>query len=157
MLLIYVVASLICASPCSSASSTRHGWAQTSTSPGVRPAVSSGPRAESSARARETRKGVAAFISVKMQGRKTASGQLYDGRALVAAHPTYPMGTVLRVTSRENGRAVDVTVVDRSASGAKRPIVDVSRAAAEQLDFVRSGTVAVTTEVITWGSDGPRK
>ena len=83
-----------------------------------------------------------------LEGRKTASGRIYDGRELVAAHPTYPMGTVLRVTNLANGRSVEVTVVDRSARGPKRPIVDLSRAAAERLDMIEEGVIKVTTEVI---------
>lgn len=90
-------------------------------------------------------------MSDRLEGRKTASGQPYDSRALVAAHPTYPMGTVLRVRNQENGRSVEVEVIDRSAAGANRPIIDLSRTAAERLDFIRSGTVTVTTEVIEWG------
>lgn len=91
---------------------------------------------------------MATFIASKFEGRKTASGEPFDGRRLVAAHPSYPMGTRLRVTNQENGRTVEVTVIDRSASGAGRPIVDLSRAAAEQLGFVERGTVTVTTEII---------
>ena len=96
----------------------------------------------------ETRTGTATFIANRLNGRKTASGEVYDGTRLIAAHPTYPMGTRLRVTNEENGRTVEVTVVDRSAGGAGRPIVDLSRAAAERLGFVDSGTAKVTTEVI---------
>lgn len=91
---------------------------------------------------------MATYIAPRLDGRRTASGEPYDSRRLVAAHPTYPMGTRLRVTSRENGRTVEVTVIDRSASGPNRPIVDLSRAAAEQLGFIDRGTVKVTTEVI---------
>lgn len=72
---------------------------------------------------------------------------------LVAAHPTYAMGTVLRVSNPENGRVVEVKVIDRSASGADRPIIDLSRAAAERLDFIKAGTIKVTTEVLEWGPD----
>jgi rare lipoprotein A len=99
----------------------------------------------------EKRTGAATFIADALKGRKTASGKPYDPAALVAAHPTYPIGTVLRVTNPANGRTVDVTVIDRSASGSDRPIVDVSRAAAERLNFVREGKVKVTTEVLSWG------
>jgi rare lipoprotein A len=99
---------------------------------------------------------LASFIGAKLQGQKTASGELYDGAKLVAAHPSYPMGTVVRVTNQDNGRVVQVKVIDRSAAGRDRPIIDVSRTAAERLDFVRQGTVKVTTEVIEWGTAQPR-
>ena len=101
---------------------------------------------------KETRTGRASFIAEELNGHKTGSGEMYDGRQLVAAHPTYPFGTILRVTNKENGRVVDVKVIDRSAPGARRPIIDLSRAAAERLDFISRGTVTVTTEVLEWGS-----
>ena len=64
------------------------------------------------------------------------------------------MGTVVRVTNQDNGRVVQVKVIDRRG-GRGGPIIDLSRTAAERLDFVRQGTVKVTTEVIEWGT-GPR-
>lgn len=91
---------------------------------------------------------MASFMADRLEGRTTASGKAYDKEAMVAAHPTYPMGTVLRVTNQENGRSVEVTIIDRSARGANRPIVDLSRAAAERLDFIKDGVIKVTTEVI---------
>jgi rare lipoprotein A len=114
-------------------------------------------QAAASRRDKETRTGLASFIAARFQGRKTASGELYDGAQLVAAHPSYPMGTVVRVTNQENGRVVQVKVTDRSAAGRDRPIIDLSRAAAERLEFVRQGTVKVTTEVVEWGAEQPGK
>jgi rare lipoprotein A len=105
--------------------------------------------AEQAAPLKQKRTGAASYMAKALEGRKTASGRIYDGRELVAAHPTYPMGTVLRVTNLANGRSVEVTVVDRSARGPKRPIVDLSRAAAERLDMIEEGVVKVTTEVIS--------
>jgi rare lipoprotein A len=96
----------------------------------------------------QKRTGLASYMAKTLEGRKMASGQIYDGRQLVAAHPTYPMGTLLRVTNLTNGRSVEVIVVDRSARGPKRPIVDLSRAAAERLEMIEAGVVKVTTEVI---------
>ena len=105
---------------------------------------------------KEVRTGPATFIADRFNGRKTASGETYDGSRLVAAHASYPLGTVVRVTNPDNGRAVDVKVIDRSAVGAKRPIIDLSRAAAEQLDIVKRGTAPVTVEVLEWGPKGTR-
>ena len=101
----------------------------------------------------ETQTGRASFIASSLNGRKTASGEPYDGRKLVAAHPVYPLGTILRVTNDENGRVVEVTVVDRTGPPAARRyrMIDLSRAAAERLDFVTQGTARVTTEVLQWG------
>jgi rare lipoprotein A len=115
------------------------------------------PRAAAQKPRSSVRTGRATFMSDKLEGRRTASGTIYDGRQLVAAHPTYPLGTRVRVTSHENGRTVEVTIVDRSAAGARRPIIDLSRRAAERLDFVRRGTVQVTVEVIEWGPRPSKK
>jgi rare lipoprotein A (peptidoglycan hydrolase) len=99
---------------------------------------------------KETRTGRATYIARRFEGRKTASGEIYNGNDLVAAHPVYPMGTRVRVTNLENARAVEVTIIDRSARGKGRnhPIIDLSRAAAERLDFIRRGKTNVTVEVI---------
>jgi rare lipoprotein A len=67
------------------------------------------------------------------------------------------MGTVVRVTNKENGRVVQVKVIDRSAAGRGGPIIHVSRSAAERLDFWRQGTVKVTIEVMQWGTEQPGK
>jgi rare lipoprotein A (peptidoglycan hydrolase) len=101
----------------------------------------------------QVRTGRASFIADSLDGRTTASGARYDKRSLVAAHPTYPLGTILRVTNTENGRVVDVKVIDRTASPAARRhrMIDLSRAAAERLDFVSRGTARVRTEVLEWG------
>lgn len=113
------------------------------------PGVPTGP----TGRSHETRRGRASFIADSLDGRRTASGAPYDKHSLVAAHPSYPLGTVLRVTNLENGRVVDVTIVDRTASPAARRhrMIDLSRAAAERLGFISRGTARVTTEVLQWG------
>lgn len=112
-------------------------------------AVASAPRAL------ETQQGAASFISEEFQGKKTASGEIYDASRLVAAHPTYPLGTLVRVTDVESGRTIEVRVIDRSSSGkeAGGPVIDLSRAAAEQLGITaKEGQARVKAEVIEWGS-----
>ena len=164
----YVLFTLIATlSACSSqsppsvqASASREAQPPAARQPRVsNPAPSAGtPEQQKAAsrRAKETRIGLASFIAARLQGRKTASGEPYDGAKLVAAHPSYPMGTLVRVTNQDNGRVVQVKVIDRSA-GRDRLIIDVSRTAAERLDFVRQGTAKVTTEVIEWGTAQPEK
>jgi rare lipoprotein A len=76
--------------------------------------------------------------------------------SLIAAHPSYPFGTVLRVTNVRNGRAVEVRVVDRGPARGPRAegvIIDVSYRAAQTLNFVRSGRTRVRVEVLRWGTD----
>ena len=90
--------------------------------------------------------GLASFYGRGFHGRRTASGLPFDAGALVAAHPVYPFGTVVRVTNISNGKSVDVRIVDRGpARGPRRAgvIIDVSRSAAEVLDFVRDGRTRV--------------
>jgi rare lipoprotein A len=81
---------------------------------------------------------------------------------MLAAHRTYPFGTILRVTNLANDRSVIVTVVDRgphgaSAAIARRLIVDVSRKAAAELDFMRQGMTPVRIDVLAWGADARRR
>src|SRR5262245_43737511 len=90
--------------------------------------------------------GVANFYSDKFQGRKTASGEVYDKNALTASHKKLPYGTKVKVTNVENGKSVVVTVNDRMAAK-NAAVIDVSRRAAEELGFVSSGRAKVTLEV----------
>lgn len=107
----------------------------------------------------ETQTGAAAFISEELQGQKTASGETYDQNQLVAAHASYPMGTVVRVTNPENNRTVEVRVIDRiaPAKSADQPLIDLSRTAAQQLGFTQKGIAKVRTEVITQGSEATKQ
>lgn len=105
----------------------------------------------------ETQTGSAAFISGELQGQKTASGETYDENQLVAAHASYPLGTVVRVTNSENERTVEVRIIDRiaPAKSSDQPIIDLSRSAAQQLGFTQDGIAKVRTEVITLGKESP--
>ena len=80
-------------------------------------------------------------------GRKTASGKAYDKNKLTAAHKTLPFGTVVRVTNKKNGKTVDVEITDR---GPFRPgrIIDLSVAAAKELDMMKAGVVPVIISVL---------
>ena len=93
---------------------------------------------------------MASFISGEFQGKQTASGETYDQSQMVAAHRSYPMGTIVRVTNLENQRTAEVRIIDRGATGVggEGGIIDLSRAAAERLGFVGEGTARVRTEVI---------
>jgi rare lipoprotein A len=91
--------------------------------------------------------GMASFYGADYHGRRTASGEIFDADALTAAHRTLPFGTMVRVTNLANGMVVVVRVNDRGPFVAGR-IIDVSRAAASRLDFVRQGTARVRLEVL---------
>lgn len=86
--------------------------------------------------------GIAAFYADRFEGRRTASGERYDGRKLTCAHRTHPFGALLEVTDLETGRSVRVRVNDRGPFNEGR-VVDLSRAAAEALGILRRGTARV--------------
>jgi rare lipoprotein A len=107
-----------------------------------------------STRILQTREGLASYYGKEFHGKVTASGARFDMNAMVAAHPSYPFGTRLRVTNLANGRSVTVRVVDRGPAPEQRAdglIIDVSRRAAEVLGFIQRGRTRVRLEVLAWG------
>jgi rare lipoprotein A len=99
--------------------------------------------------------GLASYYGKEFDGRTTASGVRFDMRAMVAAHPTYPFGTLVRVTNLKTGRSVRVRIVDRGPAPGPRAegvIIDLSMQAADALDFVRDGRTRVRIDVLRWGS-----
>lgn len=99
-------------------------------------------------------KGTATFYHNKFHGRRTASGEAYSKHAFTAAHRTFPFGTWVRVINERNGRSVVVRVNDRGPWTRKR-VIDLSRAAAEEIGMVKSGLAAVSLEVVGWGKRTP--
>lgn len=91
--------------------------------------------------------GVASYVGKPYEGHPTASGPVFDGHALIAAHRTLPFGTRVRVTNLANDREVVVTIVDRGPYRKGR-VIDVSRRAARELGFERAGTTRVRLEVL---------
>lgn len=91
--------------------------------------------------------GVASYYADKFHGRKTASGEIFDQNKFTAAHRTYPFGTIVRVTNKANGKSVQVRINDRGPF-VKGRIIDLSLAAAQAIDMVRSGTANVTVSVV---------
>jgi len=92
--------------------------------------------------------GEATYYSDKLTGRKTASGERYDPGALTAAHRTLRFGTQVRVVRVDTGRAVIVRITDRGPFGKPSRIIDLSKAAARELDMLRAGVVRVRVEVL---------
>ena len=112
------------------------------------------PTPPAGVRVLETREGLASFYGEAFQGRTTASGRPFDMNEMVAAHPRYAFGTLLRVTNLTNGQSINVRVQDRGPARRAQSegvIIDVSRGAAEALGFVRQGRVRVRLEVLEWG------
>lgn len=88
------------------------------------------------------REGIASWYGPDFHGRQTASGEVYDQAGLTAAHPTLPLNSLVQVTNLENGREAILRVNDRGPFVDDR-LIDVSRGAAEALDFAASGTARV--------------
>jgi rare lipoprotein A len=85
--------------------------------------------------------GLASFYG----GGRTASGEITGRASLTAAHRTLPFGTLVLVTNIHNGKTTIVRITDRGPYRRGR-IIDVSRAAARELDMIGSGTTLVSIE-----------
>ncbi|HSE88292.1 MAG TPA: septal ring lytic transglycosylase RlpA family protein [Candidatus Binatia bacterium] len=104
-------------------------------------------RTTSKRAAKHALNGIASWYGPGFHGKKTASGEIYDQNKLTAAHKTVPLGTKARVTNLENGSTVEVEINDRGPFVEGR-IIDLSRAAARALGFVKLGTAPVQVELI---------
>ena len=82
-----------------------------------------------------------------MNGRKAAGGDSLDGDTLTAAHALYPFGSIIRVTNTANNRAVELRVIDRISTSSNK-LVSVSHAAAEQLEFIKTGSAQVKVQLV---------
>jgi rare lipoprotein A len=95
--------------------------------------------------------GHASYYAARFDGRQTASGERYDPRALTAAHRSLPFGSVVRVSRVEAGGAlgpsVDVRIHDRGPF-VKGRIIDLSAAAAHELDMLADGIARVRVWVL---------
>jgi rare lipoprotein A len=92
--------------------------------------------------------GTASWYGIPFNGRRAANGEIFDMNSLVAAHRTLPFGSILRVTNLNNGRDVQVRVIDRGPFVGDR-ILDLARAAAVSLDMIGTGTARVRIELLS--------
>lgn len=88
-------------------------------------------------------KGRASYYGNKFHGRMMSSGLRYHRDSMFCAHRSYPFGTLLKVTNLKNNKSVVVKVMDRGPYGHGR-IIDLSYAAAKEIDMLRAGVVAVS-------------
>jgi rare lipoprotein A len=91
--------------------------------------------------------GAASYYSNEFAGRRTASGEAFNPKALTAAHRTAAFGSRIRVTNLGNGKQVTVRVNDRGP-WTKGRIIDLSYAAAQKLGMHRSGTARVRLNLV---------
>ncbi|XXS02328.1 septal ring lytic transglycosylase RlpA family protein [Sorangium sp. So ce426] len=110
--------------------------------------------ARSAAKGTPIQHGRATYYADKFTGRRTASGERYNPRALTAAHRTLPFGAVVDVVRRD-GRRVRVRINDRGPFKRGR-IIDLSRKAAERIGLIQDGVTQVTLELIWKPARRPR-
>ena len=100
--------------------------------------------------------GIASWYGGVFNGRKTASGEIFDMYAMTACHPTLPFGSIVRVVNRSNHRSVVVRITDRGDLVEEGRIIDLSYGAAEKLGMTWAGLAKVDLEVLSLGKPSPK-
>lgn len=91
--------------------------------------------------------GIASFYANKFNGKRTASGELFNNSELTAAHRSLAFGTKIRITNKANGRQTIFRINDRGPWSNGR-IIDISRAAAQEIGMIQRGVAHVDLEII---------
>jgi rare lipoprotein A len=107
------------------------------TAPAAAPAAASGDASE----------GKVAHYGAKFNGRKTASGEVFNVNAMTMAHKTLPFGTRVKVTNLANKKSVVVRVNDRGPTSPDR-IGDLTTGAARKIGMTKAGVVDARLEVV---------
>ena len=100
--------------------------------------------------------GKASYYGKAHHGKKTASGKRFNMHAMTAAHRSLPFGTQLKVTSKDTGKSVIITINDRGPYAGGR-ILDLSQEAARQLGMIKQGVGVVTLEKMNVKQDSVRR
>jgi rare lipoprotein A len=115
------------------------------TTSGTRPAGTAVPEGYSE-------EGNASWYGAPFHGRRASNGEIYDMYKLTAAHRTLPFDTLVRVTNLNNGKITTVRITDRGPFVENR-VIDLSFAAAREIDSVGAGVVPVHLDVLSGGMD----
>jgi rare lipoprotein A len=99
-----------------------------------------------------TEEGNASWYGVPFHGRRASNGEVYDMNKMTAAHRTLPFDTVVRVTNLSNGKSTVVRITDRGPFVNNR-IIDLSMAAAREIDSIGPGVVPVRVEIVSVSID----
>ncbi len=94
-----------------------------------------------------SQRGLASWYASNLEGRLTTSGEPYNPNELTAAHPSLPMFSYVRVTHLGSGRSVIVRINDHATLSEGR-VINLSRAAAEELNIVNAGMAQVEIQAI---------
>ena len=97
-------------------------------------------------------KGKASFYAKSFEGKKTANGEVFSNELLTAAHRSLPFGTLVKVTNLSNYKSVIVRINDRGPYS-KHRMIDLSKAAAKEIDLVQQGVGNVLIECIFFPTD----
>jgi rare lipoprotein A len=124
----------------------KHTKARTARQPGI--------KNQPAARIGMVEEGMASWYGIPYHGRPAADGEIYDMEKLVAAHRTLPFNTWLEVTNLDNSRVVKVRVIDRGPFARGR-VIDLSKAAAREIQMLGPGTAHVRFKVIAAPVDIP--
>jgi rare lipoprotein A len=103
-------------------------------------------------RPKRTFVGDATYYHDSLAGNPTACGESYAPMDFTAAHRSLPFGTILRVVHPSSGGDVFVRVNDRGPFGRRGLVLDLSRAAADEVGLMRTGVMKVRVEVLEFGS-----
>ncbi len=95
--------------------------------------------------------GLASWYGGVFNGRKTASGEIFNMNAMTACHPSLPFGSIVRVVNRSNHRSVVVRITDRGDLVEEGRVIDLSYGAAEKLGMTWSGLAHVDLQVLSLG------
>lgn len=98
----------------------------------------------------QTMTGISSWYGPNFHGRRTSNGERYNMHARTAAHKTWPMDTMVRVTNLQNGRSTVVRINDRGPFVRGR-IIDCSYKAGKELGLDRMGIAKVRIEVVGFG------
>ena len=139
------------------AAPVRKNWQTAAKKTEVQTARADGKTAKADGKTAKTafsQTGKASWYGPGFHGRKTANGERFDMNTLTAAHRTLPISSYVRVTNLANGKSVVVRINDRGPYHGNR-VMDLSKAAAQELGFIRTGTAQVKIEQIT--TDAPSR
>lgn len=103
--------------------------------------------AENSVNAGLVMKGTASYYSSRFNGRRTSSGEIFNNKNYTAAHKSLPFGTYVMVTNLKNDKSVIVKINDRFYPH-KGHLIDITMAAATEIDMIRHGRANIIMEVI---------
>jgi len=111
------------------------------------PGAPGAPTGPAAIRPGQTETGLASWYGYPYHGRAAANGEIYDMEKMTAAHRTLPFDTWVRVYNLDNNKTTEVRITDRGPFVDGR-IIDLSHAAAGEIDMIGPGTARVRIEII---------